>query len=213
MKNNITEELQVRTRDTALDFLDAVSKKGPREFLTKMGELSIRSQELRTRRYELDTELEIARTELRKAEIAKEKARIIAEKEMRIKELETEKVRIEEQSKCLQKLMETSKEAYEISKEAYDRKFDFYDSMLKSCMDYFSPQIQSLEQQITALTEQCDLNSENQKTYMMLRKELKRLTRSKDDINDKVEGIISNLTTASKIARLDFDSPIAGYIK
>ncbi|MBR6081034.1 MAG: hypothetical protein IKP60_12885 [Treponema sp.] len=218
MKNNIDDELQIRTYDTALDFFDVVSKKGPREFITKMGELSIRSQELHIRSLELDTNLEIARTELRKTEII-EKSRtererikehieeLKTEREVRIEELKTERVRIKEQSKCLQKLMETSKEAY-------DKKIGFYDSLLKSCMEYFTPQIQSLDQRISVLNDQYNnSNSEDQKVRMQIHKQLRQLEKTRNEINDRVAGIVSNLTTASKIAHLDFDTPITGYIK
>ena len=97
--------------------------------------------------------------------------------------------------------------------EAYNKKFDFYESQLKFCMEFFYPQIQSLDQRIAVLTEQYNSNFENQEAHMMVHKQLKRLERARSDINDKVESIVANLTTASKLAKLEFGNSVNKYLK
>ena len=126
--------------------------------------------------------------------------------EFHLEELKTEQLRIKEQSKCFQKLIDNVKEAY-------DKKFDFYESQLKFCMEFFYPQIQSLDQRIAVLTEQYNSNFENQEAHMMVHRQLKRLERARSDINDKVENIVANLTTASKLAKLEFGNSVSGYIR
>ncbi len=211
------DELQIKTCNTVLDMYEVASKKGPREFYTKMAELNIRSQELSTRRYELDTELEVARLEYQEAKVRadakiqteKEKTKrvqILAEKEVRIAELETERMRIAEQSKCLQKLMD-------ISKVELENKFNFYESMLKSCMEYFKSQIESLDKRIEVLQQEYNSNSKDLEARMTAHRDWKQMERTRNNINDKVAGIISNLTTASKLARLDFNNSVAAFLK
>ena len=149
-------------------------------------------------------------TQIQKAKIKAlseyKQAELSTQREIRLEELKNEQLKITEQSKCLQQLIANVKDAY-------DRKYDFYEAQLKFCMEYFYPQIQSIDQRILILTEQYNQNFENQEAHMLVHKQLKRLERARRDINDKVESIVSNLTNASKIAKLEFDGSVNGFLK
>ena len=48
---------------------------------------------------------------------------------------------------------------------------------------------------------------------MMVFEQIQRLGNARDEINDKVESIVANLTTASKLAKLEFGNSVSGYIR
>lgn len=200
MKEN--NKFRLATIDFRRDELEAQTKLGIAKSKVEIAEI------------ESDTQLQKAKlkavAEYKQAELAAEtrirRDEIDAEKEIHLEGLKTEQLRIKEQSKCFQKLIDNVQEAY-------DKKFDFYESQLKFCMDFFYPQIQSLDQRIAVLTEQYASNFENQEAHMMVHKQLKRLERARSDINDKVESIVANLTIASKLAKLEFGNSVSGYIR
>lgn len=233
-ENSELINMQIDACNTTLDFFDVISKKGSRDFITQMGKLNLKAKEIQFKENELQTKFDIAemkednkfrlaaidfRKEVKISEIESNtqiqkvkikavsdfnKTKLNAEKEIGLEKMKTEQLRIKEQSKCMQKLLE------EVQK-AYDRKFDFYGSQLKVCMEYFSPQIQSLDQEIAVLIEQYNSNFENQETHMIVHKQIKQLQRAKDDINEKFERIMLNLTTASKLAKLEYSNSFGGF--
>lgn len=224
-ENQALIDMQIDACNTAVNFFETNLSKGQRDFVTQMGKLSLKAKEIQLKEDELQTKYDIAemkennkfrlatidfrRDEMEaqtKLGIARSKVEIAAEKEIHLEGLKTEQLRIKEQSKCFQKLIDNVQEAY-------DKKFDFYKSQLKFCMEFFYPQIQSLDQKIAVLTEQYSSNFENQEAHMMVHKQLKRLERARSDINDKVESIVANLTTASELAKLEFGNSVSGYLK
>lgn len=238
-ENQALIDMQINACNTAVDFFETNLKKGQRDFITQMGQLSIKAKEIqleedRLRQQYAITEIQeenkyrLATIDFRKTEVEAKRdlrieeertnqdrikeqsnciqASIDAAKDIELETIKIEQLRIKEQSECLKKLIDSVQEAY-------DKKFDFYESQLKFCMEFFSPQIQSLNQRIAILTEQYNSNFENQEAHMMVHKQLKRLERARSDINDKVESIVANLTTASKLAKLEFGNSVSGYIR
>ena len=81
-----------------LDMLDVISKKGPREFLTRMGELRVREDELLANRYIAELDLRKSEIELQKDMEKTNRVRIKAQRDVLIEMEETERVRIKENS-------------------------------------------------------------------------------------------------------------------
>ena len=132
------------------------------------------------------------------AEIQKEEAEILARKELQIAEIENEtaRIRIMEQSKCLQK-------ALDVALASYNRKIDFYEAQLKSCDDFFKPQIAAMHQEIRNLEGKLDLAFGDTKQYILIQKQITRLTDYCDEVNAKYLKLHGELTTAVKLAQLE----------
>lgn len=238
-ENQALIDMQIDACNTAVNFFETNLSKGQRDFVTQLGKMNLKAKEIQLKEDELQTKydiaemkennkfrlatidfrrdemeaqtkLGIARSKVETVEIESDtqiqKVKIKAGKEIQIEGLKTEQLRIKEQSKCFQKLIDSVQEAY-------DKKFDFYESQLKFCMEFFYPQIQSLDQKIAVLTEQYSSNFENQEAHMMVFEQIQRLGNARDEINDKVESIVANLTTASKLAKLEFGNSVSGYIR
>ena len=144
---------------------------------------------------------------LQLAQIRREEAEIQAQKELAIAEMEnkTEQFRIAEQSKCLQK-------ALDVALASYNRKLDFYAAQLKSCDDFFRPQIASMHEEIHHLESKIDEAFGDTKKYVLLQKRLNRLNEYCDEVNSKYMKLQSDLTTAVKLAQLEAPDPRAFYL-
>lgn len=207
-------DLQITNKNgdlnTTLDMLDVISKKGPREFLTRMGELRVREDELQANCYiaELDLRKEEEKTnQIRIKEEGKtNRVRIKAQRDVLIEMEKTERVRIKENSKCFQKLLE-------VSQAAYNRKIDFYESILKFCKEDISPRILAFDQEISSLEKEHKSNAKNQEAHMSVWRLLNQKRKEKEALTDKYNKIVSSLITASDNAKLELGNTFGGYIK
>ena len=142
--------------------------------------------------------LRLSEIQRQEAEIRRDEAEIQAKKELKISQMEneTEQLRIMEQSKCLQKAMD-------VALAAYTRKIDFYEAQLKSCDDFFKPQIAAMHQEIRNLEGKLDLAFGDTKQYILIQKQITRLTDYCNEVNSKYLKLHGELTTAVKLAQLD----------
>ncbi len=148
-----------------------------------------------TKREQIASEAEIRRSELKNFTKFKETEISSAEK-IRLAEIETVQLKITEQSKCLQKILD-------VVQGSYDRKFDFYETQLKSCMDFFLPQINLMNEELKILTQQRNMSYNNQDIFMIVQKQITSLTRCRNEINDRYMKIQSDLTFAASMAKLE----------
>ena len=148
-----------------------------------------------TKREQIASEAEIRRSELKNFTKFKETEISSAEK-IRLAEIETVQLKITEQSKCLQKILD-------VVQSSYDRKFDFYETQLKSCMDFFLPQINLMNEELKILTQQRNMSYNNQDIFMIVQKQITSLTRCRNEINDRYMKIQSDLTFAASMAKLE----------
>lgn len=190
--------------NTTLDMLDVISKKGPREFLTRMGELRVREDELQANCYIAELELRKSEIELQKDKEKTNRVRIKAQRDVLIEKEKTDRIRIKENSKCIQKLLE-------VSQAAYNRKFDFYESMLKFCKEDVYPRILAFDQEIKSLEKEHESNVENQEAHMSVWRLLNQKRKEKDALTYKYDKIVSGLITASDNAKLELGNSIGGY--
>lgn len=218
-ENQALIDMQIDACNTAVNFFETNLSKGQRDFVTQMGKLSLKAKEIRLKEDELQTKYDIAEMkennkfrlatiELRRDEMEAqtkidtaemkykrdvllaqikavsdyESALIAANKEIDLEKLKTEQLRIKELSKCHQKEVESIQKAYQF------------------CMDFFYPQIEKMDQQLSVLREQFSIlkkqytkNFENQEVYEIVRSQIQRLEDAKESINNKVAGIVSDL--------------------
>lgn len=209
--------MQIDACNTAVDFIDTISKKGTRDFVTQIGKLNLKAKELQCQyettvleennKYRLAA-LE-AESEYRQAELAGKirlaSETIAAKKEIRIEEEKTRQLRIQEQSKLLQKILE-------VVQDAHNKELESNEAKRKFCMDFFYPQIEVFNQEIKVLNEQHD-SSENQEVRSLALAQISKLERARDEINDKVERIMSKLEVSERLSKLEFNDSIHRLIR
>lgn len=214
--------------NTGSKIFEIISKKGPREFLTEVGkmncelklkQLEVSESEMRERAaYErtlvnANARQNIAQIEnTAKVDIARMKAqtkiieqKINADTKIRLAEIKTEQLRITEQSKILQKVLE-------ISKAAYDKKMDFYDAQLKSCKEFFEPQIKMIAEELIVLNRQLKQSYDNQKLFVGIQSQIDDLERYKAEINRRYAAINRDLTYAVQMTKIEASNPSAGFL-
>ena len=226
--------MQIDACNTAVDFFETVSKKGTRDFITQIGKLNLKAKEVQLKEHALQQQYEIAvleennkyrlaaldmqnrvdlanikaESEYRQAELAGKirlaSETIAAQKEIRIEEEKTRQLRIQEQSKLLQKILE-------VVQDAHNKELESNEAKLKFCMDFFYPQIEVFNQEIKVLNEQHD-SSENQEVRSLALSQISKLERARDEINDKVERIMSKLEASERLSKLEFNDSIRRLI-
>lgn len=211
-ENQALIDMQIDACNTAVNFFETNLSQGQRDFVTQMGKLSLKAKEIQLKEDELQTKYDIAEMkennkfrlatiELRRDEMEAqtkldtaemkykrdvllaqikavsdyESALIAANKEIDLEKLKTEQLRINELSKCHQKEVESIQKAYQF------------------CMDFFYPQIEKMDQQLSVLREQHTSNFENQEARAIVSRQIDRLVDAKDSINKKIENIVSGL--------------------
>lgn len=217
--------MQIDACNTAVDFIDTISKKGTRDFVTQIGKLDLKAKEIQLKEHELQCQYETtvleennkyrlaaleAESEYSQAELAGKirlaSETIAAKKEIRIEEEKTKQLRIQEQSKLLQKILE-------VVQGAHNKELESTETKLKFCMDFFYPQIQSFTREIEVLKEQYNSNFENQEAHMLVYSQIRQLERARDDINEKVERIIAKLDANERLSKLEFNDTIRSLIR
>lgn len=215
--------------NTGVKLFEMVSKKGPREFLTNIGkmnlelkvkELEFSESEMRERyAYEktvvnANVRQNIAQMEnATKVGIAKIDAQtkiIIDENrnyaKIRLAEIKTDQLRITEQSKILNHILD-------ISKAAYDRKMDLYEAQLKSCKEFFEPQIKMITEELFVLKQQLKQFYDNQKLFVEIQSQIQDLERLQSETNRKYAAINRDLTYAVQMARIEINNSVSGLLK
>lgn len=233
-ENQALIDMQINACNTAVDFFETNLKKGQRDFITQMGQLSIKAKEIqleedRLRQQYAITEIQeenkyrLATIDLEKTEVKAKRDVILAQikavsdyeqtvlknqrdtrlaeiqsntkiqrdliaaqKEVRLEELKTEQLRIKELSKCHQKEVESIQKAYQF------------------CMEFFYPQIEKMNQQLSVLREQHTNNFENQEAHAIVSSQIDRLEDAKDSINKRVENIVSNLNKKLETEKINY---------
>lgn len=217
--------MQIDACNTAVDFFDTISKKGTRDFVTQIGKLNLKAKEIQLKEHALQCQYETtlleennkyrlavleAESEYRQAELAGKirlaSETIAAQKEIRIEEEKTKQLRIQEQSKLLHKILE-------VVQDAHNKELESNEAKLKFCKDFFYPQIQTFAKEIGVLNELYNANFENQEAHMLVYSQIRQLERARDEINDKVERIISKLDANEKLSKLEFNDTISRLIR
>lgn len=154
-------------------------------------QLQVQNMQLEERRIQGQVQAAMAA-----AREATEQKRI--EMEARANELsaEVERLKIMEQSKCFQ-------HALDVAQQAYNRKIDFYQAQLKSCDDFFRPQIAAMQEEIKFLENKKDTVFNDPSQYTIISKRLDRISDYCRDVNNKYLKFHDSLTAAVKIAQLD----------
>lgn len=145
---------------------------------------------------QFDYEMAQINADLEKKKIEATTIQSAMDLEKEIDRQKTERFKIEKQFELISKLFDTALDAYKC-------KLDFYKAQLKSCDNFFIPQMQSLESDIKILN--MEIAKSDERMFRLI-EERDRLEHYRDEINGKYLLFQKRLTTAVRSLEIDMQT-------